>query len=276
MTTPTLEGIVHGLPEADYHADPALSSTQVKWLIETPAHYRWNLDHPQEHKTTFDLGSAVHTKVLGTGWDVVEIQFENWTTKPAREARDAAYADGLIPILSKDLAVIDLMAESVLTHPEARARFEDTQPEVSVFATEPATGLGLRCRFDRLRDDLRWAVDLKTSTSAATKSAFGKTVWNYGYHVSRAHYLDTVELVTGERPEMLFVVVEKNPPYLTGVFRLSNDQIQMGETQARAARAELRWCLDNDTWPGRASGVQITETPMGQVYEFTDRYERAA
>lgn len=268
----TFAGVVLGLDEATYHAHPALSSTQVKWLLDCPARYKWNLAHPPAPKPAWDLGSAVHSKVLGTGWEVEEVEFDNWTTKAAREARDAAYAEGRIPLLSKDLAVANAMAESVLAHPEAKRRLEHGNSEVSVFATDPETDIEMRCRFDRLEESHLWAVDLKTMAGAATVAGFSKAVADFRYDVSRGHYLDTMQLATGERPEMLFIAIEKEPPYFVAVFRLSNDEIEMGETEARAARAKLRACLDADIWPARGADVQITQAPMRRIYDFQDTY----
>ncbi|WP_405375912.1 MULTISPECIES: PD-(D/E)XK nuclease-like domain-containing protein [unclassified Microbacterium] len=274
MVEPATEmrGIIHGLEELAYHSDEALSSTQVKWLLDCPARYRYNLDHPQPHKPAFDLGSAVHAKVLGTGWGIEELNFDDYRSKDAREARDAAYAAGLIPMLTKELVTVREMAESVLSNPDAAKILEGGSSEVSVFATDPETGIDMRCRFDRLRDDHAWAADLKTMAGHATVAGFSKAVADYKYDVSHAHYLDTFELVTGERPPMLFIAVEKEPPFFAAVFRLSNDEIEMGLVEARAARAKLRACREVDLWPGRGSGIQITQAPMRRIYDFTDRY----
>lgn len=275
------DGIVYDLDDALYHAHHALSSTQVKWLDNCPAIYKHNKENAQPHIKAFDLGTAAHTMVLGTGSQVVCIpdnllsgEHRTVSSTAAKKWVAEARAGGFTPIKQVEFKQVLAMAESVLAHPEARRRLEGGTSEVSVFAHDGDTDLDLRCRFDRLDDQLRWALDLKTSADAGTPNAFGRTVWKRGYHLSRAHYLDTLQLVTGQRPEMLFIVVEKDAPYLTSVHRLSNDQIEMGETGARAARARLRACLNLDLWPGRDSGIQVTETPMGQVYDFQDRYGR--
>lgn len=276
------DGIVHDLPEELYHAHSSLSSTQVKWLLESPARYRYNLDHTQPHKKAYDVGSAVHAKVLGTGWGVVEIPAEKLSkagtigTDAARAFIAEARTKSLIPLKAAEVAEVNAIAESVLRDPDARRALERTQAEVSVFATDPDTGVALRCRFDALHEDLDLAVDLKTMAGRSTKAGFSKQVADMHYDVSHEHYLDTLELATGVRPPKLYIVVEKNPPYFTAVFRLSADEIEMGRKDARSARALLAACRTADTWPHRRYGVQTTEPPMYRIYDHIDRHKENA
>lgn len=276
------EGIIHDLPEELYHAHSALSSTQVKWLLESPARYRYNLDHQQPHKKAFDEGSAVHAKVLGTGWGVVEIP-ESKLSKSGTIGTDAARAfiaearaNNEIPLKAAEIAKVNAIAESVLRDPDARRALEETLPEVSVFATDPETGVDLRCRFDALREDLGLAVDLKTMAGRSTRAGFSKQVADMHYDVSHEHYLDTLELATGERPPKLYIVVEKDPPYFTAVFRLSADEIEMGRKDARTARATLAACRIANWWPHRPYGIQTTEAPMYRIYDHIDRHKETA
>lgn len=277
------DGIVHDLPEEIYHAHPALSSTQVKWLLESPARYRYNLEHQQPHKKSYDEGSAVHAKVLGTGWEVVEIPEDLLSgankaisSAAAKQWVADARAAQQIPLKGAEIAKVNAIAESVLCDPDARRALEATLSEVSVFATDPETGVDLRCRFDALQEDLSQAVDLKTMAGRATKAGFSKQVADMHYDVSHEHYLDTLELATGVRPPKLYIVVEKEPPYFTAVFRLSADEIEMGRKDARSARSLLAACRTADKWPHRRFGIQTTEAPMYRIYDHIDRYKETA
>ena len=58
-----------GVPEREYHADPAFSQSQAKVLLDSPAKYRWQRDNPPAPRDHFDFGHAVHAKVLGIGLD---------------------------------------------------------------------------------------------------------------------------------------------------------------------------------------------------------------
>ena len=63
----TYNGVVLDLDERTYHAQPDLSSTQARRLLDSPAKYLHALSAPEEPKAEYDLGTAVHSKVLGVG-----------------------------------------------------------------------------------------------------------------------------------------------------------------------------------------------------------------
>ncbi|KJL45606.1 PD-(D/E)XK nuclease-like domain-containing protein [Microbacterium trichothecenolyticum] len=277
-------GIIHGLPEEAYHAHPSLSSTQVKWLLDSPARYRYNLTHPQPYKKAFDEGSALHALVLGTGWEVVTIPADllSGANKAIASAEAKAWVanardNNQIPLKAHEVAKVEAIAEAVLADPDviAEGLLTGGRPEVSVFAHDADTGVDTRCRFDYLADDLSFAVDLKSGTSV-TKAGFSKAVADWGYDVSHEHYLDTLEIVTGIRPPKFYIAVEKEPPYFTAVFRLSDDEIEMGRKEARAARRQLAACRMADYWPHRRLGIQTTEAPMRRIYDHIDRFKEIA
>lgn len=262
---------IDDMDEATYHARPEVSSTQARLLLDSPARYKHALTATRDHSATFDLGSAVHAQVLGVGWDVVELPFDDWRSKAAREARDEVRASGGIPMLAKDLVQAHAMTAAVLAHSTARDVFEQaTGREVSIFGE--VDGVPMRCRFDALSNDDTTAVDLKT-TLDASPAGFRKSIAQYGYHVQAAWYEDTLEASDGERPSMTFVTVEKTAPYLVAVYTLDPVWRDMGRTAAAEARRLYTECTETGTWPGYPEGIQMLEPPPWQVIEHEDRYD---
>ena len=249
-------GLVEDMPEAVYHARPELSSTGARTLLRNAAKYQWDRTHPV-YRDAFDLGSALHTKVLGKGWPVDVHDFDNWTTKAAKEAKAASRAEGRVPMLRKDADVVDAMAESVLRHPLARGIFEGGgYREVSLFATDPDTGVAMRARPDVLQDDIM--ADLKSAVSAASDD-FAKSAANYGYCTQQEWYERVRRIALGTwpiAPTFLFVVVEKSPPYLVNVIELDAEFARIGRSQVDRALRLYAECAATDTWPGyeRADG----------------------
>ena len=57
---PELEpsGLVHGMPEDEYHAHPtSLSVSGAKTLLKSPARFQWERQNPV-YKDVFDFGSV--------------------------------------------------------------------------------------------------------------------------------------------------------------------------------------------------------------------------
>lgn len=275
-----VNGLQFNIPEATYHQMPGLSSTGAKKLLKSPAHYQHYITHPQEPKDAFDLGSAVHTKVLGSGAQLEVIPDEVLaangaiSTKAAKEFIENARAEGRIPVKRVVADVVNRMVESVLGNPTARALFEGGHAEVSMFATDPATGVDLRGRLDYLGKRI---ADLKTTSGEASESGFAKSAFNFGYPVQYGQYEHIYELITGEVLPWLWVVVETEAPYITSVFVLDEDAQKMGRDMARAARERYARCRDSGIWPGyehRNGGpIGIVRAPQYSIYDYIDNFE---
>ncbi len=276
------------MDEATYHAHPALSSTEARLILDSPAKYRWAKDHPPliAPSKKFDIGTAVHSKVLGTGYEVVVIPEAILSSNGAVSTKEAkqfvadARAEGKVPLKAADFEPIAAAAESVLAHRGARQLFaQPADAEVSVFATDPATGVPVRARFDFLPTDFslgapsRVAVDLKTARDASPKG-FTRAIADHGYDVQRGWYVDTLRWVTGEQAELVFVAVEKEPPYLVGVYQLPTVWVEMGLTKAAEARRLYAECVESGEWPGYDPGVVLLSPPNWLIFEHSEKYDQ--
>lgn len=278
--TGTLSGLVPDLDETTYHAHPALSSTGARRILESPALFRWTQDHPERPRLVFDIGSAAHTKILGVGSGVITYPDEHLTpagnvsTKAATVAWAAEQREaGLTPVSPDMIAHVDGMAEAALAHPEARRILEQAEHrEMSLFATDPATGVELRARFDVYGDNE--CADVKTAPNASPHG-FMKAVWNHRYDIQEEHYLKVRELITGDRPLFQFIAVEKTAPFLVAVYDLDDQWQEIGDVWATAARKTFRACTDADTWPGYGTEVHTLTPPMGLIYDHQERFEEA-
>ena len=85
---PLPPGVYDELPAEHYHADPALSASGMKLMLDPgcPALYRYQRDHPPKPKDTFDFGHAFHRLMLGDGARLRVLDYDNWLTKDAKAA----------------------------------------------------------------------------------------------------------------------------------------------------------------------------------------------
>jgi hypothetical protein len=257
-----LYGLVHDLDENAYHGHPALSSTQARLLLQPggPALYRHAVDHTEPPKKAYDVGTAVHTKVLGVG-SGVQTYPDDVLSKSGTTGTDAARAwaaevraSGGVPLKREDYDAVEAMAKSLLAIPKARRVLElAPDREVSVFATDPDTGVECRARFDVFPDFggmAPIAADVKTTAKGADPRAFGRAAAEHGYPVQEAHYLDVLLWATGESVPFVFLVVEKAPPYLAAVRELPPDMREAGAIYAAHARRIHADCTEASVWPG--------------------------
>jgi len=281
----TEAGIYLDMSEETYHGDPvpsgSLSSSGARTILKSPARFAWERTHRVE-KTTYDVGHAAHAKVLGTGMEVAAIPEALLaangaaSTKEAKEFIAQARLDGKVPLKADVIAEIDAMAEAVLTHPSARVFLEQPgQPEASGFARDPESGVWVRIRPDYLPDrhgDRTVLVDLKTAVSADPHE-FGRAAAAYGYHQQDAFYREGLLLARGDNDvALVFVIVEKEPPYLVSVVELDADALLVGHDRNRRALRIYAECVRTGEWPGYSTDVELVSLPRWASYQHEQEY----
>lgn len=243
--------IITDLASKDYHAHAALGSSSIRTLTnQTPAKFDYQRNHPY-YSDAFDLGQAAHSVILEDSFDgIQEVEAENWLTKAAKEAKAAARAAGMVPLLTKEIATVRRMRDSVMAHERARYILGGGTPEVSFF-WDHESGTELKCRPDKWTPDHELGnliVDLKTTVSADPHK-FAKSVADFGYHQQEAHYVDGVR-AHGFDPKFVFVLVEKTAPYLVNVVTLDPYAVELGRAANEKGIRLFNECTANNNWPG--------------------------
>lgn len=259
LTLPT-SGIHHDIHEPTYHADPnSISSTDAKTLIyKGPDAYQEKKLGERTYNPAFSIGSVVHALVLGVG-EYEVLFFENWRTKKSKEAREEALAADKSPILYRDFQMAEAMRDSVFAHPAAAQLLSSGAPEVSMWATDPGTGVLMRGRTDWLSDR---NVDLKTSGRPVDPESFMHTVWDYGYAFQAAWYERILEL-NGVEVSTAWIAVSKREPHETGVYMPNEGIMTQSRRDVGRALALYAYCTEHDVWPSlsEAWGVPGVGSP---------------
>ncbi|TQF07543.1 hypothetical protein E6W39_24435 [Kitasatospora acidiphila] len=264
---------IYEMTNEQYHADPvpggSLSSTGARRLLAPgcPALFRHEQLHGQKPRKVFDLGTAAHGLVLGTGPELVRIDADEWRTAKVKAEVAAARERGAIPLKPAEFEQVHRMAAAIRQHPVASALFsEDSgRPEQSLFWVDQATGVWRRARLDwlpTLGHGRLIIPDYKSCVSAAPES-IAKSVLNYGYHQQDPWYVDAVRALGlgDDSTTFVFVFQEKTPPYLVNVVQLDQATRRIGRQRNRKALSIYRECLASDHWPGYSDQVEIVSLP---------------
>lgn len=258
-------------PDA-YHSDagdrpPSLNATVAKSLIlETPAHAKQK--HPRladnyvsKHTDAMDEGTALHQMLLGD--DRVDIlDVPNFTTKEARELRDASRAVGRVPMTRKkwdDTSLIgDSLKKQVAAFPIDPPLFVDGMAEQTIAWEED--GVRLRSRLDWLRNDYRCIDDLKKARTAQPRQ-FHRSMFALGYDIQAAMYIRACKAAFGITPVFRWVAIEPEPPYAMSVHVLSPDALRSAHDKVYLAIDIWRECLSSGNWPAYPQLVSTVELP---------------
>jgi hypothetical protein len=266
--------------DAEYFLDPcerpSLSQSIAKTLLEKSPLHAWQ-EHPRlggvrrAPTAAMKEGSLLDALLLSNGADVVVIDAKDFRTNAAKEERDAAIADGKLPV------VRSAYDEAMVAVTKIRARLADQgitlngTSQLAIEWTEETIHGPVLCRgkLDHVADATIY--DLKKSRTAKPESC-SRHVFDYGYHIQDAAYRSALEKLHPEfvgRTDFVFLFVEDEPPYagtpgrLTGMFR------ELGRRQWEEACTTWAWCLSRNVWPAYTDGIVAIDPPQWAMARLT-------
>lgn len=146
--------------------------------------------------------------------------------------------------------------ESCLAHKNVASmiRADRGLSELSIITTDPATGLRVRIRIDRLvysaKQGAGWyQLDVKT-TKSANPHKFSRDSAEYGYHIQQEFYKHVFRLHTQTSCQFGFLVAEWKDAYFPELMQIDNESASAAKAQMLNGMAYLKECMDTNTWPG--------------------------
>ena len=274
-------GFHRDLPFPDYLALDRLSPSRAKLLSKSPAHDRYNRDHPPTETPALRIGKAVHSLAL-EGRPAFDRAF---TVAPECDRRTnagkalwgefVAASEGKTVLTAAESEQVAGMAAGILAHPLAPALLADGTPELSLIWDDPETGCPCKGRADLARLEAGAILDLKT-TLDASPAAFARAVLNYGYATQAAAYLTGAAALGADVTDFIIVAVEKSAPFAVGIYRMSDAALELGRRRWREACALYAQCLESGRWPGYPETITELALPnwaMSELYESDESTE---
>lgn len=274
-------GIYPGIAANVYHSWDCASASRLKQLRKSPAHLRYYLDHPKETDTpTLAFGRAYHDAILqpevlhrdylmagpcvaelktgerkgqSCGLPGIEPDWSDWDKwYCGRHAKKVIEPEGVPRILSAhEYAEIRAIRDKVLAHPIASELLTCRGVcETSIVWQDRDTEVLCKGRVDRYCTFRGWKVhvDLKGTTDASP-DGFCREIYQYGYHIQAAMYLDGANAIVRADRRYAFIAVEKSPPYVVGIYELDAGAIAHGRAEYKRLLHVLRECQEKDRWP---------------------------
>lgn len=238
-----------------------LSSTDIRRLLRSPAHYR----NPQKLESpALAFGSLAHAFVLEP--HVAEARYRpradvDGRTKEGKAVRDweasLAAQQGIQFVSRSDYDAAVSIASSVRTHLGASALIASGMAETAGIL-DGFYDVNVRIKPDYRTDS--YIIDLKTTTDAR-QDAFVRSVVNFGYEVQAAFYVDVAQAIDGLKRDFYWVGVEKDAPYAVAVYKASDEMLERGRQQYIKAIDLYKECASLDLWPAYSQQVQTLELP---------------
>ena len=274
---------IHAIEAASYHADPcpepSLSSGVARLMLRSPmharhAHPRLNPNHEQR-KTTDAMvkGTVFHKLLLGEGAEIEVLDFGDYKTKAAQEAKSAAYANGKTPMLRHVFDDVHDGAMEALSQMKTRADcaqfFAEGRSEAALIWREGDAWC--RAMVDRLPSDARAPLfDLKATGGSAAPDEWQKNLIKT-YAFQAAFYLRGARALGLRPPEMRFVVIECDAPNAVSVQAAGPSLMALADAQVNRAIEAWKRCMATGAWPGYADMTAYVDAPPWMLAQMQDQ-----
>ena len=249
--------------ELDYNNAEGIRRSDLWKMEDSPEKFRYFLDHPTEQTPAMAFGSACHKYILEPddfNDEYVLAPNVDRRTKDGKAAYEAFMAEnaGKTIISENDLAVMMEMANAIDRCPLAKKLLRGKgETETPFFWVDRDTGERCKIKTDRLvKFRRRWTiVDYKTTQCAETYR-FNSDIWKLGYYFQTGMYTEGVQQAKElrRRPDFVFVVQEKKPPYSVNVIDASEEVIRAGNVKFHELLEKYHACKVMDQWPGYIDG----------------------
>lgn len=239
------------LSETDYHLHPAIGSTQLKTILKSLGRFQFEQTIKRVPTKAMIFGTAFHFAVLEPKRFKTEVvEMPTFSGKGMYAAKDEWLTEhhGKIVISEDEMTACKNMLRALSQHPIATSLLVGGAPELSYFWTDKETGIECKARPDYRRHG-GVLVDIKTTEDAALE-AFSRSVLNYGYHISSAHYLNGVSQVLGQQFEKFIIIAcEKEAPYGIQCFEIDFGTLEKGQELCKRALLKLKTAKDTNHFP---------------------------
>lgn len=260
--------ILNDLPIGQYHKLERLSPSGIAALLRSPAHYRaqrkaWG---EQEPSKALRIGQAVHIMTLEPEKEASHVPVAPVVNKRTKvgKAEWEAWCDDL----HEDAVVLDRnerwvarsAADAILNHRGLqRSELLTGIPERTIIWNEH--GVPAKARPDMIAERGFWP-DIKTTEDA---SDFARSAAKYGY-ARQAAWLQMAAAAAGlECHGVVFVVVEKSPPFGVRIVQFDSTALIQGEREIFRALDTYRRCLEADAWPSYDIQLETISLPLWAV-----------
>ena len=257
------------LSNEDYHSYEGISKSGLDKIARSPAHYRYS--EQRESTRAMVIGTAIHAAILEPErFDLEYVITEcKARTESAYKKAKAVHGDELT-LTAQEGKKVSNMREAVENNFEAMQFLRAPgKAEASAICIDPETGITIRARFDWITDS-GVAVDVKKTQDLRK---FGRSVFDYRYHVQEAMYSYVYKLVTGDDLQAFyFLAVEEEAPHSNQMFLLDDLAREMGEFYFRRDLRTYARCKDSGIWPHPALD-NIIDMPNWAVAQYENELE---
>lgn len=263
---------------------PALSPSIAQVLLEESPLHAWTIhrllgNRPRPSTDAQEKGRMIHSLLLDGGRGIEVIDADDFRTKAAKEARDAARARGKTPVTRPKFEAASEVAQTLreriyehAKHPrlERLADWDRGLREVRMEWHEMGRAGQVLCHghLDWLSPDRQLIVDIKTTEGNAHPDICAAMTARSHSALQVAAYPRSVTVPQPElagRVDVLFLFCELTDPWVVTPAFAAGSMKELGAIRWQRAVDIWSDCLATDRWPAYCDGPAYLEAPAWAV-----------
>ena len=201
----------------EYHASSTLGASNLKDILKNPFAFARGFRMKQTQAMV--IGSAVHCKVLEP-----HLFDQEYALKDKKSLGDALGGFGKTKLSADEYETVKKCTETIKEH--VNMFFQNGVAEQAFFSE--INGIAVKCKPDYYIESIGLVVDLKV-VADASPDGFAKAVAKFGYYLQEAHYRSVLKSCGKPVDKFLFVAIEKEAPYMIGLYTLNPTDVLLGE-----------------------------------------------
>ena len=287
-------GVYNDVTDSDYRAAAGVANSDLKHIARSPAHYLASKLSPREQSSSMLAGIALHTAILEPHEmmaryvvlppdaprrpSITQINAKNPSPDTVAAIQWWAAWDGINagkPVMSAtDIEAYFRVGQHIRSHPELSGFLGKGDAETSIFATDPVSGVAVKCRPDWLCTvgGMVVCIDVK-SCEDARPAAFQRAAVNYNYFQQAAYYQDVMswcpafaEKYGKDRPDLwLFCAFERDAPHGVKLYEVGQEAQERGRKQYRDALSLYAHCTATGEYPAYDTTIEPLDYPRWSV-----------
>ncbi len=213
-----------------YHSHDSISASGLKEIYKNSVYHF--LKRKFKESPAMKLGTAVHQAILEPHdfWNIYHVNEKiDKRTKAGKEAyqKQIEISDGKILLEHDVYEIIEAIKKDYKKNKLAQYYCKG-QIELSHYTK--IDGVDVRTRPDCINNICNFISDVKTCQNNSPQ-AFKKEVYNWGYHLQAAFYMD----VCGGVDDFKFIACSTKYPYTVEVYTLDEKDIEFGRMAYKSA-----------------------------------------
>ncbi len=211
----------------DYKNADGVNQSTIKQVLDNP--HLWALGMAEDKcSAAMDFGTLCHDLILtpheldNGGKYQIEKKIDKLDRRKKEHKAIAEKAEKEGKILIDGQTYLKALELYRANHTNLSVVIDNEAGDCEVAVFSQIQGVDCKGRLDYFSHNGKVICDLKIVQNAS-KDGFMQSVARFGYHIQAAFYLD----LTGAK-NFYFVAIEKEAPYMMGVYELSPEAIDLG------------------------------------------------